>query len=160
MTIPYRSAPLVVEDGWIDYNGHLNMAYYNVLFDRALDDFVEVLGIGPTYVTERNASLFTAEVHLCYLRELKAGDPVSVDTVILGFDRKRVHFFQTLMHAREGYVSATSEQMAIHVDLGTRRSAPFPEDRLAKLTIVAAGHAKLPRPENAGRAVGLRKRAG
>jgi acyl-CoA thioester hydrolase len=158
MRVPYRSAPLVVEEGWIDYNGHLNMAYYGVLFDRAIDEFVEVLGIGPSYVKERNATLFTAEVHVCYLRELNAGDPVLVDTLILGFDRKRLHFFQTLTHAREGYLSATSEQMAIHVDLGTRRSAPFPDDRVAALTPVAAEHAREPRPGNAGRSIGLRMR--
>src|SRR5689334_9580277 len=59
--IPFRSSEMAVEDDWIDYNGHLNMAYYNVLFDRAIDQFLEALGIGPTYVKARNATMFALE---------------------------------------------------------------------------------------------------
>ena len=75
---PFVSSVMRVEDGWIDYNGHLNMAYYNVLFDRAVDEAFELLGCGPDYVKARRHSCFTAEVHLRYLRELHAGDTVRV----------------------------------------------------------------------------------
>jgi acyl-CoA thioester hydrolase len=73
---PFVSSPMRVEPGWIDYNGHLNMAYYNVLFDRAVDEAFELIGCGLDYVKQRKLSCFTAEVHVRYLRELHAGDPV------------------------------------------------------------------------------------
>src|SRR5437868_7504645 len=88
---PFVSSVMRVEPGWIDYNGHLNMAYYNVLFDRAVDEAYELLGIGQAYVKKHSCSLFTAEVHLRYLRELNAGDPVRVTFQLLGYDPKRLH---------------------------------------------------------------------
>src|SRR5262249_11830482 len=75
---PFVSSLMRVEPGWIDYNGHLNMAYYNVLFDRAVDEALELIGCGLDYVETRKQSCFTAEVHVRYLRELRrrprAGD--------------------------------------------------------------------------------------
>ena len=96
---PFVSSVMRVEDHWIDYNGHLNMAYYNVLFDRAVDEAYELIGIGADYVARRKHSFFTAEVHLRYLRELHAGDPVRVTFQLLDFDRKRLHTFEQLFHA-------------------------------------------------------------
>src|SRR5205807_10665149 len=93
---PFVSSVMRVEPGWIDYNGHLNMAYYNVLFDRAVDEAYELLGIGVSYVEKRRRSFFTAEVHLRYLRELHAGDAVRVTFQLLDYDAKRVHYFEQL----------------------------------------------------------------
>src|SRR5712672_2872821 len=67
---PFVSSVMRVEPGWIDYNGHLNMAYYNVLFDRAVDEAFELIGCGLDYVKQRQLSCFTAEVHVRYLRGL------------------------------------------------------------------------------------------
>jgi acyl-CoA thioester hydrolase len=75
---PFVSSVMRVEPGWIDYNGHLNMAYYNVLFDRAVDEVFELLGCGLAYVKERRHSCYTVEVHVRYLRELHAEDAVRV----------------------------------------------------------------------------------
>ena len=88
-----------VEDQWIDYNGHFNMAYYNVLFDRAGDEAFAAVGLGPDYVKERNASFFTLESHNTYVRELHAGDSVRIETQILDCDAKRVHYVQQMFHA-------------------------------------------------------------
>ena len=76
---PFVSSVMRVEPQWIDYNGHLNMAYYNVLFDRAVDEVYELLGSAPTTSKTHNHSTFTAEVHVRYLRELHEDDPVRVD---------------------------------------------------------------------------------
>src|SRR6204780_5479572 len=113
---PFVSSVMRVEPGWIDYNGHLNMAYYNVLFDRAVDEAYELLGCGLAYVKQTRRSCFTAEVHVRYLRELHAGAPVRVTFQLLDFDAKRLHYFEQLFHAAEGWLSATSENMALHVD--------------------------------------------
>lgn len=152
---PFESSIQTVKREWLDYNGHLNMAYYNVLFDTALDETCTLLGLGPDYVASRNASYFTAEVHVCYLRELKEGDPVRTTVRILGFDDKRVHLYQELYHAEEGFLSATSEQMALHVDMGARKVAPWPDDIAARLAEAHKAHAELGQPARSGRRIAL-----
>src|SRR4028118_1591436 len=73
---PFVSSPMNVEPAWIDYNGHMNMAYYHVLFDRTGEEGFSVGGLGPEYVGGRNASYVAAEVHTVYKRELTLGDTV------------------------------------------------------------------------------------
>ena len=152
---PFVSSVMRVEPAWIDYNGHLNMAYYNVLFDRAVDEAFELLGCGADYVKQRQLSFFTAEVHLRYLRELNAGDPVRVTFQLLDFDQKRMHCFEQLFHAGEGWVSATSENMSLHVDMTAKKTAPFPSEIAKRLTQMKNAHAMLPRPEAAGRKIAM-----
>jgi len=150
---PFVSSVMRVEDHWIDYNGHLNMAYYNVLFDRAVDEAYELIGIGVDYVEKRRHSFFTAEVHLRYLRELHAGDQVRVTFQLLDFDSKRLHTFEQLFHADHGWVAATSENMSLHVDMAARKTAAFPPEVTRRLAQMKASHARLPRPEAAGRRI-------
>ena len=152
---PFVSSIMRVEPAWIDYNGHLNMAYYNVLFDRAVDEVLELLGCSADYVKSRRHSCFTAEVHVRYLRELHAGDPVRVTFQLLDCDAKRVHFFEQLFHAADGWVSATSENMALHVDMTAGKTAAFPSDIAASLAKMKTAHAKLPMPEAAGRNIAM-----
>src|SRR5580693_993917 len=141
---PFVSSVMRVEPGWIDYNGHLNMAYYNVLFDRAVDEVYEILGLGLAYVEASRHSTFTAEVHVRYLRELYAGDPVRVTFQLLGFDAKRLHYFEQLLHAEDGWLSATSENMALHIDMTAKKTAGFPDHIAARLARMKVAHAGLP----------------
>jgi acyl-CoA thioester hydrolase len=152
---PFVASPMRVEPGWIDYNGHLNMAYYNVLFDRAVDEVYELLGCGVAYVGASRHSCFTAEVHVRYLRELHAGDPVRVTFQLLGFDTKRLHYFEELFHGEEGWLSATSENMALHVDMAAKKTAAFPRQVIARLESMKAAHAALPIPQGAGRRIAM-----
>jgi len=152
---PFVSSVMRVEPGWIDYNGHLNMAYYNVLFDRAVDEAFELLGCGLDYVKTRKRSCFTAEVHVRYLRELYAGDPVRVTFQLIDYDSKRMHYFEQLFHATEGWVSATSENMSLHVDMDAGRTTDFPPEVARALAAMRASHANLPRPEAVGRRIAM-----
>jgi len=152
---PFRSSIMQIEPQWIDYNGHLNMAYYNVMFDRAIDQMWLQLGIGPTYMKERNGSTFTAECHVRYLREIHLGDPVQVSVWLLEADDKRLHTFQELRHATEGWLSATSENMSLHIDMASRKVAAFPPDIRARIVAVVAAHSAVPRPEGIGRNVAM-----
>src|SRR5258708_12724775 len=145
---PFVSSIMRVEPEWIDYNGHLNMAYYNVLFDRAVDETYELIGVGTDYVAARRQSIFTAEVHVRYLRELHAGDPVRVTFQLLDYDAKRLHYFEQLFHAEEGFVSATSENLSLHVDMTSKRTAPFSREVAARLADMKASHALLPVPQS------------
>jgi len=157
---PFVSSVMRVEPTWIDYNGHLNMAYYNVLFDRAVDEVYELLGVGEPYVNKRRCSFFTAEVHLRYLRELHTHDPVRVTFQLLDYDAKRLHYFEQLFHATEGWVSATSENLAVHVHLDQKKTAPFPSEVTTRLGQMKASHTKLPRPEVVGGRISMRRRSG
>ena len=155
---PFVSSPMRVEPAWIDYNGHLNMAYYNVLFDRTVDEVYELLGCGVAYVAQSRHSCYTAEVHLRYLRELHAGDPVRVTFQLLDFDAKRLHYFEELRHAEESWLSATSENMALHVDMAARKTAPFPDAIAARLARMKAAHSSLPVPDGAGRRIEMQRK--
>jgi len=155
---PFVSSIMTVEPAWIDYNGHLNMAYYNVLFDRAVDEAYELIGVGLDYLKRQKHSTFTAEVHVRYLRELKEGDPVRVTFQLLAYDAKRIHYFEQLFHAAEGWVSATSENMTLHVDMTSKKVAPFPDRVLRSLAAMKAAHERLPRPEAAGRRIAMPER--
>jgi acyl-CoA thioester hydrolase len=152
---PFVSSVMQVEPHWIDYNGHLNMAYYNVLFDRAVDETYELIGVGADYVARRRQSIFTAEVHVRYLRELHAGDPVRVTFQLINYDAKRLHYFEQLFHAADGWVSATSENLSLHVDMTSRKAAVFPHEVADRLAEMKASHALLPLPEAAGRRIGM-----
>lgn len=156
---PFVSSVMRVEPDWIDYNGHLNMAYYNVLFDKAVDEIYELAGIGQDYLKARRRSFFTAEVHIRYLRELHSGDPVRVTFQLLDFDSKRLHYFEQLFHAVEGWVSATSENLSLHVDMERKKAAPFSDDVAKRLMQLKKSHARLPRPEAVGRRIAMPERA-
>jgi acyl-CoA thioester hydrolase len=152
---PFLAAPMRIEPQWIDYNGHLNMAYYNVMFDRAIDELWLRLGIGPGYMKERQGSTFTAECHVRYLREIHLGDPVQVSILLLAADEKRLHTFEELRHATEGWLSATSENMTIHIDMTARKTAPFPPDIRSRIEAVTKAHAAVTRPEGIGRKIAM-----
>lgn len=153
----FHSTPLAIEKDWIDYNRHLNMAYYAVLFDRIADQAFERFGIDADYPAARGRSIYTAEFHVCYLRELHLEDPVWGTVQIIGHDDRRVHYYQELRHA-DGWLSATAEVLSVHVDPSIPGSAPFPPDVAAHLAAMAERHALLPRPERIGRVIGIRRR--
>jgi acyl-CoA thioester hydrolase len=150
---PFKSSRMAVQDDWIDYNGHMNVAYYVVLFDRCIDEAFMQLGLGPDYVKTRDASFFTVEIHVNYLRELPPRSPVFCTFQMLAFDEKRVRAWLELYHAEDGFLSASCEQLFLHVDMKKRRTAPFPEDVMDNLRQAHAAHAALPWPERAGRAI-------
>jgi acyl-CoA thioester hydrolase len=152
---PFVSSVMRVEPGWIDYNGHLNMAYYNVLFDRAVDEVYEPLGLGLSYVETAKCSTFTAEVHVRYLRELLVDAPVRVTFRLLGFDSRRLHYFEELRHAEQGWLSATSENMALNVDMTVKKVAAFPDHVMARLGQMKAAHDRLPVPDGIGRRIAM-----
>jgi acyl-CoA thioester hydrolase len=152
---PFVSSVMRVEPAWIDYNGHLNMAYYNVLFDRCVDEAYELIGCGLAYLRETKHSTFTAEVHVRYLRELHVDDPVTVTFQLLDYDSKRIHYFEELHHAEEGWLAATSENMTLHVDMTAKKTVPFPDFITSRLAAMKAAHAHLPVPDGAGRRIAM-----
>ena len=156
---PFVSSLHKVEDQWIDYNGHFNMAYYNVIFDRAGDEAFLLLGLGPDYAKQTNCSFFTLETHVTYLRELHAGDKVSVTFQLLDYDAKRVHYVEQMYYAEGGWLSCVSEHMVIHVDMSAKKSSPFPNDVLERIGAMYAAHKSLPVPPQVGHKIAIPRRA-
>ncbi len=157
MTTPFRSSTLTVRPEWIDYNGHLNMAYYNVLFDQAADEIYEQLGFGPDYQRNTGNTTYTAEFHLSYVRELHVNDAVNVTFQMVDFDAKRFHSYQEIWHS-DGWLAATGEAMTLHVDQSGPRVAPMPDDVYAKVSALHAAHAALARPSRVGASIGIRRK--
>lgn len=162
MSIPTPLAlyQTTIRPEWIDYNQHLNDAYYAVPFSWATDAFTEYIGLDAAYRQHSGHTCYTAEGHLVYLRELKLGAEVRITTQLLGHDAKRMHLFHAMYHASEQYLAATCEWLMIHVNSATGRGAPLPAAVQNTLAEVYAAHAVLPLPPQAGRTVSLQaKRA-
>jgi acyl-CoA thioester hydrolase len=152
---PFVSSTMRVEPTWIDYNGHLNMAYYMVMFDRAVDQAFSQVGLGPDYLATRGHSYFTAETHTVYLRELPAHENIRVTVQLVDHDAKRIHAYLEIHQEAESWISATCEKLFLHVDMDTKKVVPFPDDILASLGEMQAKHGLLPRPKGLGRSIGL-----
>src|SRR3989442_10893449 len=148
-----------VRPEWIDYNGHMNMAYYLVVFDFATDEFLDWVGLDERHRRQHRVTTFCLEAHVTYHREVREGDPLRFITLLLGHDAKRIHYIHEMYHAQEGYLAATNELMSLHVSETTRRSAPMAAEILERLARIQAAHDALPRPPQVGRTIGLDRRA-
>jgi acyl-CoA thioester hydrolase len=152
---PFASDRIVVRPEWIDYNGHMNVAFYVCAFDLALDEVFEFLGLDRDATQRTGISSFTVEMHITYQRELKEGDRLRITTQLVGFDAKRMHFVQCMYHAEEGYLAATDEWLIVCVDLRQRKSIAIPEPLRGRLARLRDIHAPLALPPEAGRRVSL-----
>jgi len=110
-----------------------------------------------TILRHASCSVFAAEAHLTYAQELPLDAPIEVAFQMIDCDAKRLHFFQRMFHAEQRYLAATQEQLSLHVDMKTRRTAPFPGEIQTRLRTLAQQHAELPRPEEVGRKIGIRR---
>jgi acyl-CoA thioester hydrolase len=138
----------------IDYNGHLNVVYYRAAFDRASDGLFAHLGFAPdTYNVRTNATLMVLEEHTRYHAELAEGEAYRIFAQLVGYSAKRLHYYFAMENLARGALAATHEEVALHVDLGRRRSAGIPADRLAAIEALAAAQAGLPRPADLGRVI-------
>jgi carnitine 3-dehydrogenase len=140
---------------WVDYNGHVHESRYLQLFGDANDALLGAVGVDAGYLAG-GGSYFTVETHLSHLRQLEAGDRVHVTTQVLDADEKRLHVFHALLREGEDDPIATAEQMLLHVDTESGRAAPAREPVRARVAELTERHAALPRPERAGRSIGVR----
>jgi acyl-CoA thioester hydrolase len=140
---------------WIDANGHMNLAYYVVLFDQATDLLYDTLGVGQAYRAATGNSTFTAETHTLYEREVRVGERVRVVPHLLGADAKRMHYFHEMFHARDGHRIAAQEILALHIDLAIRRVAPFPTGLANRIQAAVRANAGKPAPNGVGRRIAM-----
>jgi len=142
-----------VDSAWIDYNGHMTEWAYLKVFGDTTDVLLAQIGAGPDYVVGGH-SFYTVESHLRHLGQARLGERLRVTTQVIGADVRRLHIFH-VMTGDEGTVIATAEHMLIHVDAAAERSAPMLPAVAAAVAALAGRHAGLPRPDAAGRRIGL-----
>lgn len=157
-SIPMTLLKAVVLPAWIDHNGHMNVSYYAATFDRALEAFFDVVGVGQRYSETRGCSMFVVENHFTYQREVTVGDPLSVRVQLLDRDRKRIHVFMEIIHETEQFLVATSEQIAVHVDLETRKSLSLPLTIMDRLSEILDAHHRIARPKEVGHKISMRRK--
>ena len=154
--IPFREP---VRTEWIDYNGHMNLAYYVLVFDHATDDLLDHIGMDEAFRDANGGSVFVVEAHVTYENEALEGDDLSVTTQVLDFDAKRMHVFHRMTLEGSDETIATNELMILYVDMKTRRSAPIPRSILGKLNNLRESQKSIPKPKQAGRSIGIRRKA-
>lgn len=155
MSQPVIEIEAVVRPEWIDSNGHLNLAYYVVVFDLATDALYAALNIGDAYREATGNSCFTAETHTVYEREVRLGEKLMVRGWLLGCDAKRLHYFHEMFHVESGERSAAQELMALHIDMRVRRVSAFPAERYGALRQAVQDYAPAALPRGAGRRIAL-----
>ncbi|MBI4969344.1 MAG: thioesterase family protein [Rhodospirillales bacterium] len=149
-----------VRPEWLDYNGHMNVAYFVLIFDHGTDEFYPLIGLGKPYRQRTGKSTFAVESHITYQKELSVNEEVRVTTQLLGYDAKRIHYFHTMWHADKGFQMATLEQLAVHVDLTARKVEPMPDDCQRLLAEMWESHKDLPLPKELGSVMALRPKKG
>ncbi len=152
----FTSSVMRIEPQWIDYNGHMNMAFYHTIFDRATHEAFGKVGLGVGYREARNASFFIVDTHARYLHEVGLDAPVRVQVSLVDYSAKSIHLFSEMIHAEQGFTAATAESLFVHVDLTVRKVLPWPEDVLAGFEAWAQSQGGLLRPEGVGKVVGER----
>ena len=158
--IPIYESAVLPE--WIDYNGHLRDAYYTVILSLACDALMDRVGLDAAYRQRTGCTLYTLEMHLHFLREVKQSDRVAVTVRILDADHKRIHAAFELLRAGHDEPAAAAEMMLLHVAQhdGTAHSTPLPAEVRAALAALATATAALPAAAHGSRRMGLRGTTG
>ena len=119
---------------WIDYNGHLRDAYYVVAMSLAVDEVMDHLGLDAHYRERTRCTLYTLELHIHYLHEIKETDELRVATSVLDYDAKRIHAACDFRCPRIDGPAASADLMLMHVHQGEKPAgAPFPAEVAARL---------------------------
>ena len=127
---------------WIDYNGHLRDAYYVVAMSLAVDEVMDHLGLDAHYRERTRCTLYTLELHIHYLHEIKETDELSVATSVLDYDAKRIHAACDFRCPRIDGPAASADLMLMHVHQGEKPAgAPFPAEVAARLESLKASPA-------------------
>jgi acyl-CoA thioester hydrolase len=149
----------VILPDWIDYNGHLRDAYYGLVASYAIDDVMDHLGLDVAYRARTHCTLYTLEMHLHYLHEVKSSDDLGVESLVLDYDRKRLHIGCRFICSRVPGPVAVAEMMLMHVHQGVKPAgAAFPDEVSAKLQALKVTPAALEAFAPGSRKIELKRR--
>ncbi len=154
--LPMRLLDAVVRPEWVDYNRHMSDFRYGQVFGDAMEPLFRQLGVDEAYRAS-GRMYYTVENHIRHLGEAKVGESLYVTAQLLEADNKRLHVFQRMFRGRDDQLIATADQMYLHVDTAAAKAAPADPQVRERVQQFARAQAALPRPAEAGRAVGLGK---
>jgi len=147
-----------VQPAWIDYNGHMNVAYYTMAFDNAIDAFLQQeLGMGERHAARVNEGPYSLQNNISYYAELLEGAGFSIGVSLIDHDAKRMHLWME-MYNEAGQLAAACESMLMNVDHATRRSKPYANWIMERLSTMQENHNTLPRAKGLGSVIGIRRK--
>ena len=126
----FLSSQKIVKD-WIDYNNHMNVSYYLLIFDKYGADILnDTFKMGEHSAKTTGKSTMIVESHITYNQELKMNDEVDVNLVFFDHDKKRLQYKMEMIHKQKRYLASTIEVLALYVDLNNRKVSEFEGDKL------------------------------
>lgn len=156
---PIDLPAMEVRSDWIDYNGHMNVAYYSQAFDLSLDRLIEDnFGIGEAYARDFRMGPYALQTHIHFIGELLEGESFFCRAYLVDHDAKRLHMCIEMINAATGAIAAVMESMTMNVDLEARRAAPYPDWAQARLATWAAEHEGGTLPSQVGATIGIRRK--
>jgi acyl-CoA thioester hydrolase len=114
---------------YTDYNNHLNVAYYVLIFDLAADVMLDNFKMGGESAKRDQKTTFVAEMHTIYNQEVRLGEEVETHLTYVNHDKKRIHYRLSMFHKEKKYLAATNEVISLYVDLSKRKVIEFDPDR-------------------------------
>ena len=119
-----------IKQEWVDYNDHMNMAYYVLIFDQALEVALEKFNMGESAAKDLNRSTMVVETNTKYLSEVKQGEEIDINMTYFDHDKKRLHIKMEMIEKSKKKISATIEWISLYIDLSQRKVTEFEEDKL------------------------------
>ena len=119
-----------IKQEWVDYNDHMNMAYYVLIFDQALEVALEKFNMGESAAKDLNRSTMVVETNTKYLSEVKQGDEIDINMTYFDHDKKRLHIKMEMIEKSKKKISATIEWISLYIDLSRRKVTEFEDDKL------------------------------
>ena len=120
----------IIKKEWTDYNNHMNMAYYVLVFDQVWENMLEKFKMGENSAKTKNMSTMVVETYTAYNNEVKEGDEVEVNLTFFDHDKKRLHFKMEMIEKSSQKLSATLEMLSLYIDLNKRKVSEFEEEKL------------------------------
>ena len=126
----YLNSKKIIKD-WTDYNGHMNVAYYVLIFDLfGAETLMNRFHMGEESAKTNKKSTMVVESHITYNEEVKEGDEVDVNLLYFDHDKKRLQYKLEMIHKEKKYVASTIETLSLYVDLSLRKVAEFEEEKV------------------------------
>tara|TARA_B100001173_G_scaffold33360_1_gene25941 strand:+ start:40 stop:507 length:468 start_codon:yes stop_codon:yes gene_type:complete len=122
----------IIKKEWTDYNNHMNMAYYVMVFDQIWENMLEKFTMGENSAKTNKRSTMVVETHTTYNNEVKQGQEVEINITFFDHDKKRLHFKLEMIETSSKKLSATLESLSLYIDLDKRKVTEF-EDQKVKL---------------------------
>jgi acyl-CoA thioester hydrolase len=111
----------IIKKEWTDYNNHMNMAYYVLVFDQIWEIILEKFKMGEQSAKTTNMSTMVVETHTTYNNEVKEGDEVEINLTFFDHDKKRLHFKMEMIEKSSKKLSATLEMLSLYIDLNKEK---------------------------------------